>query len=671
MFRKVLIANRGEIACRIMRTARRMGIATVAVYSDADAGAAHVAQADEARRIGPAPAVESYLNIEAIVAAAQATGAQAVHPGYGFLAENADFAEACVHAGLVFIGPPPAAIRALGSKAAAKEIMAKAGVPLVPGYHGAAQDPETLAQAAAGTGYPVLIKASAGGGGKGMRVVERPQNFDAALEAARREARAGFGDDRVIIESYLERPRHIEIQVFADSRGNILHLFERDCSIQRRHQKVIEEAPAPGLSAARRAEMGAAAVAAAKASGYLGAGTVEFLCRGDDFYFMEMNTRLQVEHSVTEMITGQDLVEWQFQVAAGQALPCGQDDLAIRGHAIEARIYAEDPAKEFLPSTGRLAHLRLPAEGPHLRIDIGVREGDAVTVHYDPMLAKVTVWGRNRKAAVKRLRAALGEVQILGPANNAAFLAAIAGHPAFGAAEVDTGFIARHLAGLLPEAAPASDEVLALASLAELLHRRQDTEARARRSADPHSPWHQTSGWRLNAETLVRLSFRDGAREVAVVVRYRPDGFVLDLPGGRAEARGELGPDGVLFADLDGRRITGSIVRNEGNIAVLLPGIIHRLRLVDPQRKAAAAEAGPGRMTAPMPGKVIQVHVTPGQEIERGAPLMVIEAMKMEHAISAPADGKIARVLYAAGDLVEEGAELIAFETEAETEAEE
>jgi 3-methylcrotonyl-CoA carboxylase alpha subunit len=667
MFRKVLIANRGEIACRIMRTARRMGIATVAVYSDADAQAAHVEEADQARHIGPAPAVESYLNIEAIVAAAQAAGAQAVHPGYGFLAENADFAEACIAAGLVFVGPPPAAIRALGSKAAAKEIMAKAGVPLVPGYHGADQDRETLAQAAAGTGYPVLIKASAGGGGKGMRVVERPGDFDAALESARREARASFGDDRVIIESYLERPRHIEIQVFADSRGNTLHLFERDCSIQRRHQKVIEEAPAPGLSAARRAEMGAAAVAAAKASGYLGAGTVEFICRGDDFYFMEMNTRLQVEHPVTEMITGQDLVEWQFRVAAGEALPRGQDDLAIRGHAMEARIYAEDPAHDFLPSTGTIVHLRWPAEGPHLRVDTGVREGDEVTVHYDPMLAKVTVWGRDRRAAAKRLRAALGEVQILGPANNVAFLAAIAGHPAFGAGAVDTGFIARHSAELFPEAAPASDEALALASLAELLRRRQDAEARSRRAADSPSPWHRTDGWRLNAETRVRLSFRDGAREVVVVVHTWPGGFTLDLPGGRVEARGELGPDGVLRADLDGRRVTGSIVPHAGEIAVLLPGAMHRLRLMDPLGTAVGEEAGPGRMIAPMPGKVIQVHVTLGQAVERGAPLMVLEAMKMEHVISAPADGKIARVHYAVGDLVEEGAELIAFETEAKS----
>jgi 3-methylcrotonyl-CoA carboxylase alpha subunit len=364
------------------------------------------------------------------------------------------------------------------------------------------------------------------------------------------------------------------------------------------------------------------------------------------------------------MITGQDLVEWQFRVAAGEPLPCRQDDLAIRGHAIEARIYAEDPAKDFLPSIGRLAHLRLPAEGPDLRIDTGVREGDEVTVHYDPMIAKVTVWDRDRRAAVERLRAALGEVQILGPANNVAFLAAIAGHPAFGAGALDTGFIARHQTDLLPEAAPASDEVLALASLAELLRRRRDTEARARRSTDPHSPWHRTSGWRLNAETQVHLSFVDGAREVAVVAHYRPDGFALDLPGGRAEARGELGPDGILLADLDGRRVTGSIVRHEGDIAVLRPGGIHRLRLVDPLHVAAAAEAGPGRLTAPMPGKVIQVHVTTGQAVERGAPLMVLEAMKMEHGISAPADGKIAQVHYAAGDLVEEGAELIAFETE-------
>ena len=664
MFRKILIANRGEIACRVMRTARRLGVGTVAVYSDADANAAHVAQADEAHRIGPAPAAESYLNIEAIVEAAKAAGAQAVHPGYGFLAENADFAEACMAAGLVFVGPPPAAIRTLGSKAAAKALMAEAGVPLVPGYHGADQDPATLAQAAAGTGYPVLIKASAGGGGKGMRVVAKPADFAEALEGARREAVASFGDDRVIIEAYLERPRHIEIQIFADGHGNLVHLFERDCSIQRRHQKVLEEAPAPGLTPERRAAMGAAAVAAARASGYLGAGTVEFICQGEDFYFMEMNTRLQVEHPVTEMITGEDLVEWQLRVAAGERLPRGQEDLALRGHAIEARIYAEDPAKDFLPSSGRLAHLRLPAEGAHLRIDAGVREGDEVTMHYDPLLAKVTVWDRDRAAAIARLGAALGEIRILGPANNVEFLAAVAGHPAFAAGAVDTGFIARHRSDLLPEPAPASDQVLALASLAELLRRREETEARARRSSDPFSPWHQTTGWRLNAETHIRLSFRDGAREAAVIVSHRGDGYLLDLPGGRVAARGELEPGGVLLADLDGRRVTASVLRHGGDIAVLVPGGTHRLHLIDPLESTLSEEAGVGRMTAPMPGKVIKVHVAPGDSVMRGAPLIVLEAMKMEHSISAPADGTVAEVHYAPGDLVEEGAELIAFESE-------
>ncbi|MFQ6017361.1 MAG: acetyl/propionyl/methylcrotonyl-CoA carboxylase subunit alpha [Kiloniellaceae bacterium] len=662
MFEKILIANRGEIACRVVGTARRLGIATVAVYSEADAAARHVALADEAYPIGPAPAAESYLRIEAVLAAARDSGAEAVHPGYGFLAENADFAEACDAAGLVFVGPPASAIRVLGSKSEAKALMERAGVPLVPGYHGADQDPSRLAQAAEEIGYPVLIKASSGGGGKGLRVVERAADFQAALESARRESAAAFGDDRMLIEAYLTRPRHLEVQVFADRHGDAVHLFERDCSIQRRHQKVLEEAPAPGMTPERRAELGAAAVAAARASGYVGAGTVEFISDGKSFYFIEMNTRLQVEHPVTEMITGQDLVEWQLRVAAGERLPLGQDDLAIAGHAIEARIYAEDPAKDFLPATGKLVHLRMPAEGPHVRVDSGVAEGDALSVHYDPMIAKLIVWDGDRAAALSRLREALAGAQIVGPANNVDFLAAVAVHPAFAAGEVDTGFIERHRADLLPEAAPASDEVLALACLAELLRRRAEAEARARSSRDPFSPWQMTTGWRLNVETHSRLSFVDGPAERTATVHYRGEGYVLDLPGGRVAARGELGDGGALRADLDGRTVTATVVHHDRGMTVLLPGRSHRLRLTDPFDTAPAQDTAGGRMTAPMPGKVIQVHVSPGQNVACGAPLMVLEAMKMEHTISAPGDGTVAEVYYQAGDLVEDGAELIAFE---------
>ena len=665
MFEKILIANRGEIACRVMRTARRLGVRTVAVYSEADAGARHAALADEAHCIGPAPAAESYLNIQAVLAAAKESGAQAVHPGYGFLSENADFAEACAAAGLVFIGPPASAIRALGSKAAAKAMMDKAGVPLVPGYHGKDQTPSRLAKAAARIGYPVLIKASAGGGGKGMRVVERAADFKAALEAAKRESKAAFGDDRMLVEAYLDRPRHIEVQVFADTHGNAVHLFERDCSIQRRHQKVLEEAPAPGMTLERRAEMGAAAVAAAQAAGYVGAGTVEFISDGKSFYFMEMNTRLQVEHPVTEMITGLDLVEWQLRVADGEPLPLGQDDLAITGHAIEARIYAEDPAKDFLPATGRLVHLRLPATGPHVRVDSGVGEGDEVTVHYDPMIAKLIVWDRDRGAALSRLRAALAETQVVGPANNVAFLAAVAAHPAFAAGGVDTGFIGRHRAELLPETRPASDDVLAVAALAELLRRRAEAEDRAKSSAaDPYSPWSLTTGWRLSMETQSQLVFLDRDREAAVTVNYRGEGYLLDLPGGRIAACGELAEGGALLADLDGRRMTAAVVRHGGEMTVLLPGHRHRLRLRDPFDAAPEEETAGGRMTAPMPGKIIQVRVAPGEQVSRGAALMVLEAMKMEHTIAAPGDGTVAEVYYQAGELVEEGAELISFEIE-------
>ena len=462
MFHTILIANRGEIACRVIRTARRMGIRTAAVYSEADRDAMHVALADTAWPIGPAPARESYLNTTRILSAARQAGAQAIHPGYGFLSENADFADECAAAGIVFIGPPPAAIRAMGSKSAAKALMAQAGVPLVPGYHGADQDPVHLAAEAARIGYPVLIKASAGGGGKGMRVVEHPEGFKEALDLAKGEAASSFGDDEVLIERYLTRPRHIEIQVFADRRGNTISLHERDCSIQRRHQKVVEEAPAPGMTAERRANMGAAACAAARAIGYEGAGTVEFIAEDGEFYFMEMNTRLQVEHPVTEMITGLDLVEWQLRVADGQALPAPPP---INGHAIEVRVYAEDPDRDFMPSVGRLAHLVAPNEGPHVRVDTGVRQGDAIQVHYDPMIAKLIVWDQDRDGAVRQLQAALAGYEVAGVRTNLDLLRAIAAHPEFAAAALDTGFIARHADALLRPNMPAPDVALAAAGL--------------------------------------------------------------------------------------------------------------------------------------------------------------------------------------------------------------
>ncbi|MGO8869163.1 MAG: acetyl/propionyl/methylcrotonyl-CoA carboxylase subunit alpha [Alphaproteobacteria bacterium] len=671
MFTKLLIANRGEIACRIIRTARRLGIKTVAVYSEADRHARHVVLADMARLIGPASARESYLNIEAILAAAAATGAEAVHPGYGFLSENAAFAEACEKAGFVFIGPPASAIRAMGSKSEAKRLMEKAGLPVVPGYHGADQGLARLRAAAERIGFPVLIKASAGGGGKGMRVVERAEALPSALASAKREAASAFGDDRVLLEKYLARPRHIEIQLFADAHGNAVHLFERDCSIQRRHQKVIEEAPAPGMTEKRRAQMGAAAVAAAAAIGYRGAGTVEFIVDEDgSFHFMEMNTRLQVEHPVTEMITGQDLVEWQLRVAAGEPLPLAQGDLAISGHAFEARLYAEDPERDFLPATGRLRHLRFPAEGPHVRVDAGVAEGDQVTIHYDPMLAKLIVWDRDREGALRRLAAALGACEVAGIATNIAFLSALAAHPAFAAAELDTGFIARHRAALVPEAKPASDRVLALAALAVFLERARAAQAAALHSGEPHSPWAISDGWRMNDDNHHVLRFEDGERRVAVTVHYRSEGYVMDLPGGSCAVRGELEGESALFADLGGERCRASVARMGRELNLFVDGTSHRLKLVDPLAALAGLEAVGGSLTAPMPGKIVEVLVADGSDVKRGTPLLVLEAMKMEHTIAAPADGRIERVKFKAGDQVEEGVELIAFQPAAEAASE-
>ncbi len=649
MFDTILIANRGEIACRVIRTARRLGIRTVTVYSEADAGALHAAMADTAHCIGPAPARDSYLDIGRILDAARRSGAQAIHPGYGFLSENAEFAAACAAAGIVFIGPPPGAIRAMGSKSAAKTLMQEAGVPLVPGYHGAEQDPAHLAGEAARIGYPVLIKASAGGGGKGMRVVDDAAGFAEALALAKGEARSSFGDDTVLIERYLTRPRHVEIQVFADAHGQVVSLFERDCSIQRRHQKVVEEAPAPGMDPARRASMGEAACAAARAIGYVGAGTVEFIVEGSDFFFMEMNTRLQVEHPVTEMITGQDLVEWQLLVASGKPLP--QDQLRIDGHAIEVRVYAEDPDRDFMPAVGTLTHLQPPAEGPHVRVDTGVRPGDSIGVHYDPMIAKLIVWDRDRPSAVRRLVHALSEYQVVGLQTNLGLLRRIAAHPAFAAAELDTGFIGRHGAELMPSYGPVPDAALAAAALRVLQDRAAAVAGAGR--LDPFSPWNLPTAWRMNGDGYQDIVLADGETLHAVRAHSCADGSTrLDLPGGTVIAAG---------GTVDGVRRATPVVRSGSVLTVILDGTNHPLTLVDPLAPPHAEVAGGDRLLAPMPGRVVDVLVRPGDTVARGDVLMVLEAMKVQMRLSAPRAGVVDAIRAAPGDLVEDGAELVSF----------
>ena len=670
MFKKILIANRGEIACRVIKTARRLGVKTVAVYSDADAGARHVALADEAYCIGPAAATDSYLRGDKILEVATRSGAEAVHPGYGFLSENADFAQACEKSGLVFIGPPPAAIRAMGSKSAAKDIMGKAGVPLVPGYHGDKQGVELLQKEADKIGYPVLIKASAGGGGKGMRIVEKVADFAVALASCQRESKASFGDERVLLEKYLTRPRHIEIQVFADTQGNALYLFERDCSVQRRHQKVLEEAPAPGMSQARRNSMGEAAVAAARAIGYVGAGTVEFIAEpgvgkaAGTFYFMEMNTRLQVEHPVTEMITGLDLVEWQLRVACGEPLPRSQDQLAISGHALEARIYAEDPARNFLPSTGRITHLAMPAESRHVRIDSGVRAGDTITPFYDPMIAKLIVWDADRAAALARMRAALEQFQVVGVTTNTEFLGRLVGCNAFASADLDTGLIERNRAELVPAPAIAGDEVLALAALAELLSIERRASERAAGSCDPYSPWGACDGWRLNQDNHHILVFRQGQHEQAVTAHYRPGRYELDLPGGRHALTGAWQPDGSLTAWLEDTVLQANVVQSGQMLDVFFRGTRYRLELHDPALHEIETEAHGGNLAAPMPGKIIAVLTKSGAVVDKGTPLIILEAMKMEHTIIAPGKGTVKEIHYKVGEQVAEGAQLLGFEPE-------
>jgi 3-methylcrotonyl-CoA carboxylase alpha subunit len=665
MFTKILIANRGEIACRVAATARRMGIKTVAVYSEADANAKHVAVCDEAVLIGPAAAKESYLCADKIIAVALATGAQAIHPGYGFLSENSEFAEACAKNGIAFIGPPASAIQAMGSKSAAKSLMEKANVPLVPGYHGDNQDADFLQNEADRIGYPVLLKASAGGGGKGMRVIEHSKDFKEALASCKREAINSFGDDKVLAEKYLQRPRHIEIQVFADTHGNCVYLFERDCSVQRRHQKVLEEAPAPGMTPERRAAMGEAAVAAAKAVGYVGAGTVEFIANQDgSFYFMEMNTRLQVEHPVTEMITGTDLVEWQLRVAAGEALPLQQEQLQIHGHAIEARVYAENPEKGFLPSIGTLRHARTPAavnfelggsaEPAAFRIDSGVREGDTISPFYDPMIAKMIVWGKDRTEALARMAQALSQYQIVGLSSNIAFLSRLIHSDAFANADLDTGLIARNEAQLFPPAQPASVDVVALAVVSLLLSEKSGGS----------DPWQSSHGWRMNSLMQRALQFAEEHHQHSVQITYLADGWKLRTDSGAVEiklasASGSGGNDLVLkIAD---RTVSGTVVRDGEHFHVFSQGVHTDLHYSDALAHAGETEAEGGRLTAPMPGKIVAVLVAKAQEVKKGDALLIMEAMKMEHTISAPHDGVIDDVLYAIGDQVTEGAQLLAF----------
>ncbi len=658
MIKRLLIANRGEIAVRVARTAKRLGLHVIAVYSDADAHSMHVAVADEATRIGPEAAAQSYLDIEAVIGAARSSGADAIHPGYGFLSENARFAEACAAAGIIFVGPSPNAMRTMGDKAASKVAMEKAGVPLVPGYHGEDQDPSVLADAAGEIGYPVLIKASAGGGGRGMRIVTEPGAFTAALESAKREALGAFGDDRVLIEKYLTTPRHIEVQVFGDTHGNAVHLFERDCSLQRRYQKVIEEAPAPGMSEVRREEIGAAAVAAARAIDYAGAGTVEFIVdaardgANGPFYFMEMNTRLQVEHPVTEYVTRLDLVEWQLRVADGHPLPLRQNQLSLDGHAIEARLYAEDPARDFLPSPGHVVAFEVPDAGGDIRVDTGVRTGDDIAVSYDPMIAKVIAHGADRDAAIANLDRALAELVCAGPTTNQAFLRRAVTHPEFVAARLDTGFIGRNESELLegPEQGLWAALLAATAFLLDARAVAARAQAGARGEAD--TPWADTRNWRSNLRSEESLRLRHGDDEHVLKVRHE---------AGRVSVRFE---DGTEISLADERLACWRVIPGGHVLHAVSGGTQYRLEQIVAVDIADAQSGGTGNLNAPMPGKVVRVTVSAGDRVSRGQTLVVLEAMKMEHAITAPADGVVSEVFHSDGDQVLEGAELLRLDAE-------
>jgi 3-methylcrotonyl-CoA carboxylase alpha subunit len=667
LFEKVLIANRGEIACRVMRTCRRLAIRTVAVHSSIDAHALHVEMADEAYAIGGPRPVDSYLRGDTIIEVAKACGADAIHPGYGFLSENEDFARAVEAAGLAFIGPTPEAIEKMGLKDRAKAIMEKAGVPVVPGYHGENQDEKLLAGKATMIGYPLLIKAVAGGGGKGMRLVTKDSEFSAQLASARREAKSAFGDDAVLLERFVDGPHHIEFQVFGDTQGNYVHLFERECSIQRRHQKVLEETPSPFLDDAMREAMGKAAVAAARAIAYRGAGTIEFIAGADrKFFFMEMNTRLQVEHPVTEMITGEDLVEWQLRIAAGEPLPLRQNEIASGGHSIEVRLCAEDPSNNFLPAAGRIDVLRSPVdpaipEGEEdVRLDTGVREGDEVSVFYDPMIAKLIVWGDDRPEAARRMQSALAETALLGVTTNLAFLERVVRHPAFLAGDTDTGFIERHRAELLPAASDVPLEALVAAAARVFLDERRSAEAL------PASPWNDTGGWRLNQPALRRMEFRspsplgEGRLHAVDAVMHR--GYADVTVGGRAH-RVVLGPaeGDRLQIGLDDETYFAEVVRLGALLSAVTPRGRYDLELVDPFHYEPADAMPDARLTALMPGRVVKLMAKPGDAVKKGQALLILEAMKMEHTIVSPRDGVIERAAFAENQLVPADAVLFAF----------
>eukprot|EP01132_Coremiostelium_polycephalum_P006181 gene6181-7695_t len=651
---KVLIANRGEIACRVMRTAKKKGVKTVAVYSEADKNSMHVSMSDESYLIGPAAAKDSYLRGEKLIEVAKKSGAQAIHPGYGFLSENAEFADLCEREGIIFIGPPSSAIRAMGSKSASKDIMIKAGVPTIPGYHGEDQSMDTLRAEAKKIGYPVLIKAVLGGGGKGMRIVEREEDLEDGVNSSKRESQASFGDSRVLVEKYLVHPRHVEIQVFADQHGNCVHLFERDCSVQRRHQKIIEEAPAPHLSQELREKMGSAAVAAAKAVGYVGAGTVEFILSQDGtFYFMEMNTRLQVEHPITEMITKQDLVEWQLKVAESQTLPLQQKDLAIHGHAFEARIYAENPESDFLPGTGKLVHLSTPIPSDTLRVETGVRQGDEVSVYYDPMIAKLVVWDTDRDKALRYLRNSLEDYHIVGLNTNISFLKRLSSHPAFVAGEVETGFIPMHKETLMAPQKPISNETLALSVLSVLLREKQQQK---QRQTTINSPWFNLTGFRLNhsSDRVIKLNQKENKLEVPVT--YNPDGsYTMTIGGEKLNCQGSLNETGdVITAHVGGRLYTNiKAVQVKNSLFIFNDGLQYELEL-PLEVVGKGGESASGSLLSPMPGKITKINVQVGDKVKKGQPIILMEAMKMEHTIRSPIDGTVESLPYNLNEIVED-----------------